>query len=329
MTIQENMKSALRKCRGHPNENRMKVLLILYIAGVALRKKHIVAELRRYGVKPRGAINIPNLVTGRGGQDYAYNYRSEGWKISPSGVEEVKKFLKEKNIVLKEEERDDAEGEVKKEGVAIPSNVDSNQVFIASWFNEEMKEPIKNGIKRAVLDMGYDPFDMNEYYPTRSDDRISSEIEKQINKSKFVIADTTYGEATGYRPSVYYEAGYAQGSIREVILTSKKRCTPSFNTGQLKHIFWSNSNQLYKDLCGEIEARYGKGSNNTNTKSPKKHFRRGMPLGKKIKSDNECKRHGHWQADSSPPTTAEFKYGEVLPKCNGKKSTWTLIEYID
>lgn len=97
-------------------------------------------------------------------------------------------------------------------------NFKSNTVFVAMWFNEsEMAGVYDKAIKVAIEDKQY-----YDFYAIRIDKKehnndITDEIIAEIKSSKFVVADLT-----GYRGGVYYEAGYARGLGREVILTCRK-----------------------------------------------------------------------------------------------------------
>ena len=334
MKTQGNMKAALLACENHSDKNRMKALLVLYDAGTALKKKEIIERIKKHNVGFDKNKNFRDLLCPRRGKKYAISY-DEGWKITFLGGEEVKKFLKENETTLKEGSHYEWKSKVKEENaepISEISNIKSNQVFIASWFNTEMKEPIENGIKRAVRDMGYEPFVMNEYYPTSGEDRMSSEIEKQIDKSDFIIVDVTCGRATGHRPSVHYEAGYARRGKGRVIFTAKERedgeeHSLSFDTAQLKHVLWKDSNELYENLRIEIKKRYDQGSNPEKTSTAVKLPRQKVLLGKQTQSGKKCSMAGYWQSNSSPSLIGKFKKGDIFPKCNGKKAIWTFIEY--
>ena len=107
------------------------------------------------------------------------------------------------------------------------------------------------------------------------------EVINQINEAKFVIADFTcipeQPEKSskipgGVRGGVYFEAGYAKGLGKEVIVTckddadSKKR--RHFDIDQLNTLFWkeqdgklvdSNGKDFVHRLAERIKATVGKG----------------------------------------------------------------------
>lgn len=129
-------------------------------------------------------------------------------------------------------------------------NIESNQAFVAMWFNEKTEEVFSKGIKAVEEDTGYDMMrvDMQEH-----NEKICDRIIAEIKKSRFVIADVT-----GHRHAVYFEAGYAMGMGLEVIWTCredhKKECHKIFDTRQYNHIFWTTPEELREKLRDRILA---------------------------------------------------------------------------
>ena len=118
------------------------------------------------------------------------------------------------------------------------SNVDSLQAFVAMWFEDSMYEIYDEGIAPAIRQAGYEP------YVVGRDDYIGDVTDKiiaEIRRSKFLVADFTYGK-TGVRGGVYYEAGFAHGLNKPVIPTCKKEDVDNdprylhFDTSHLNHI---------------------------------------------------------------------------------------------
>lgn len=124
------------------------------------------------------------------------------------------------------------------------------KVFIAMSFDESMVRAREN-ITKAVKDSGYMPvlIDVKEH-----NNQIVPEIFKEIQESKFVIADLT-----GQRGGVYYEAGYAMAYNKPLILCCKKTIkeTPHFDVAQINTIFWNEEKDLYNRLIKRIEATIG------------------------------------------------------------------------
>ena len=153
----------------------------------------------------------------------------------------------------------------------------STTAFIAMWFNEAT-EKYRDAVKEAILKAGYEPKVIDDH---EHNNFIMDEVINQINEAKFVIADFTcipeQPEKSskipgGVRGGVYFEAGYAKGLGKEVIVTckddadSKKR--RHFDIDQLNTLFWkeqngklvdSNGKDFVHRLAERIKATVGKG----------------------------------------------------------------------
>lgn len=125
------------------------------------------------------------------------------------------------------------------------------QGFIAMWFDPSMK-PIKERIIEAIRDSGYLPMviDMKEH-----NNQIVPEILFEIDRSEFVVADLTGG-----RGGVYYEAGYASGRDKPVIMCCRDDYFNQihFDLKQKNGINWTDEDDLYKRLTDRIQATIGK-----------------------------------------------------------------------
>ncbi|MGD0585998.1 MAG: hypothetical protein ABSA86_09535, partial [Oryzomonas sp.] len=88
-------------------------------------------------------------------------------------------------------------------------NQQSQQGFVAMWFDESMRLVYDTSISVGILNAGYKPHrvDLRQH-----NDKIDDEIIAQIRSSRFVLADFT-----DQRGGVYYEAGFAKGLGLEVI----------------------------------------------------------------------------------------------------------------
>jgi len=128
------------------------------------------------------------------------------------------------------------------------------KVFIAMWFDKSM-DVARNAIKAAVKDCGYSPFIMSEH---EHNDQIVPELLRNIKESHFLIADLT-----GNRGGVYFEAGYALGLGKEVIMTCRKNKAKSvhFDVAQISTIRWESEEELQKKLVLRILATLGTGPN--------------------------------------------------------------------
>lgn len=119
------------------------------------------------------------------------------------------------------------------------------KVFIAMWYDDSMKKA-KGQIMSAIKSCGYEPVIMNskEY-----NGQIVPEMFKEIEESKFVVADLT-----GNRGGVYYEAGYAVAKNKELILCCRHGEEIHFDVAQINIIFWENEQELRAKLIRRIEA---------------------------------------------------------------------------
>ena len=115
---------------------------------------------------------------------------------------------------------------IKAEGIekalTLTHNINSEQCFVAMWFDEET-EAVYKSIEAAIqgdskvdkdnteYGAGYKAFKINDKLHANY---IPPEIIAEIKRSRFMIADLT-----GYRGGVYYEAGYAEGMGIPVIYT--------------------------------------------------------------------------------------------------------------
>jgi hypothetical protein len=129
----------------------------------------------------------------------------------------------------------------------------SSQVFVAMWFNPELRQAYDLGFATGLVDAGYVPvrIDLTEH-----NRKIDDEIIAQIKRSRFVVADFT-----GHRGGVYFEAGYALGRDMPVIWTCHKDdLNPlHFDIRQFNCIDWTSPGELAKRLQNRVEAVIGRG----------------------------------------------------------------------
>jgi len=128
------------------------------------------------------------------------------------------------------------------------TNPESNQAFIAMWFNQEMNIASETGFKRAIRDAGFEPIRVDD---REHNGKIDDQIIAEIRRSKFVICDFT-----GQRGGVYFEAGFAMGLGLPVIWTCRQDFLNAthFDTRQYNHIVWTDEEDLYKQLYNRIRA---------------------------------------------------------------------------
>lgn len=133
---------------------------------------------------------------------------------------------------------------------------DSQQGFVAMWFDDGMKPLYENVVSKAVLDAGYKPHRVDQ---RDHNGKIDDEIIAQIRRSRFVVADFT-----GQRGGVYYEAGFAKGLGLEVIWTCRKDEIDKlhFDIRQYNCIDWEADKleEFRKRLANRIESVLGQGT---------------------------------------------------------------------
>ncbi len=138
------------------------------------------------------------------------------------------------------------------ENLGLDNN--SNKIFMAFHFTEEMKKEFESTIKRAVIDSSEGKLEAVRVSSSATDHdaKIDDELIGMIKSSKAVIADFT-----GNRTAVYYEAGFAMGLGIPVIWTCKKDDVDklSFDTRQYPHIIWENEDDLYNQVVNRLKAK--------------------------------------------------------------------------
>lgn len=125
---------------------------------------------------------------------------------------------------------------------------ESNQVFVAMWFEPSLERPYTEGIEKAIEATHYKAvrIDLKEH-----NEKICDAIIGEIRKSRFMVADFT-----GHRGGVYFEAGYALGLGLPIIWTCRENDKDDlhFDTRQYNHIFWKDETDLFEKLRRRIEA---------------------------------------------------------------------------
>lgn len=142
---------------------------------------------------------------------------------------------------------------------AMKANQNSSQAFIAMWINKEVQAVYKEGIVPAIQSCGYKDFRIIDDPKL---DKIDDAIIAEIRRSRFMVADFTYGD-NGIRGSVYYEAGFAQGLGIPVIRSCRSNQINDlhFDIRQYYHIAWDNPKGLKCELKKRILAIVGEGPN--------------------------------------------------------------------
>lgn len=125
------------------------------------------------------------------------------------------------------------------------------QAFIAMSFGDATKE-IREAFRKAIEESGYAVRIIDE---KEHNHQILPEILYEIKRSKFVVVDVTYPNN-----GAYYEAGYAQGLEKEVIICCRKDILddpenkPHFDIAQKSMVVWETIEDLEERLKRRIEA---------------------------------------------------------------------------
>jgi|HubBroStandDraft_4_1064222.scaffolds.fasta_scaffold148497_2 nucleoside 2-deoxyribosyltransferase len=150
----------------------------------------------------------------------------EGLKVQLLGWEEIQRLREQRTSTIK-------------------------RAFVAMWFDDSMDDVFLHGIKPAAADAGYEAYRVKD---DKHGERIDAKIIAEIRACRFVIADVT-----GTRSAVYYEAGFADGLGKPVIWMcrkdNEKDMSANFDTRQLRHIVWTDADDLGKQLMDTIRAR--------------------------------------------------------------------------
>ena len=126
------------------------------------------------------------------------------------------------------------------------------QAFVAMWFNEEMKGIRNDGLLKAIEDAGYDPCIIDKLnFLEDIDDRAMAEI----RSSRFMVVDFS-----GIRPSVYFEAGFAEALGIPMIFTCRNTDFDKlqFYLRNRTIIPYSTSADLRESLKNKILALFGR-----------------------------------------------------------------------
>ena len=133
----------------------------------------------------------------------------------------------------------------------------NKHVFVSMAFNDGTKQT-REAIRQAIIDSGFSPEFIDEIIHNK---QIVPEMFRLIRECRFLIldiSDPNYG--------AYYEAGYALGLGKEVIIScsqevftkdfgaESKYRKPHFDIAQKQLLIWSNHDDLIKKLAEWIKA---------------------------------------------------------------------------
>jgi hypothetical protein len=137
----------------------------------------------------------------------------------------------------------------------------TSQVFVAMWFDPQMKDPYEQGFEIAINGAGYSALRIDR---KKHDGKIDDQIIAEIRRSAFVVADFS-----GHRGGVYYEAGFAHGLGRRVIFTCKRADIDKlhFDVRQYNTVLWATTNEIVAPLQNRILALFDAGPLKPDAKS--------------------------------------------------------------
>lgn len=133
----------------------------------------------------------------------------------------------------------------------LRQNEEKKQAFIAMAFRDETKV-IRDAFKKGISDAGYTSLAIDE---KEHNNQIVPEIFTEINNSKFLVMDVTYPNN-----GAYYEAGYALGKGKQVIICCREDAfmdssnRPHFDIAQKSMIVWKSEDELISRLTRRIQA---------------------------------------------------------------------------
>lgn len=121
--------------------------------------------------------------------------------------------------------------------------VEPDLAFVAMWFDPDLDAAWAEGFQPGITSAGYRAERSGSVASTEPIDR---KLIGDIRRSRFVVAD-----ATGHRPNVYFEAGYALALDKPVIWTVREdhKDDLHFDTRQFPHLIWKDP----EDLAAQLE----------------------------------------------------------------------------
>jgi nucleoside 2-deoxyribosyltransferase len=132
-------------------------------------------------------------------------------------------------------------------------NQNSKQGFIAMEFSDDTKE-IGEDFSCAIRAAGYSPMIIRD---KDHNNQIVPEILSEIDKSRFLVMDASFPNY-----GAYYEAGYALGKGKQVIICCSeerfddedKQKRPHFDIAQKSMVIWRTREELVEKLRKRIKA---------------------------------------------------------------------------
>lgn len=130
-------------------------------------------------------------------------------------------------------------------------NTNNKEVFVSMAFNDDTKDT-REAIRTGIISAGYSPEFIDEIIHNH---QIMPEMFRLIRECRFLIMDVTEANC-----GAYYEAGYALGLGKEVIITCREKefndpkNKPHFDIAQKQILKWNDYEDLKHKLSEWIKA---------------------------------------------------------------------------
>ena len=142
----------------------------------------------------------------------------------------------------------------------INTESDPMSAFVAMWFNPDTDNVYQQGISPGIEDAGFTPRRIDRIHDSQ-DRTIDDAVLAEIRRCRFIVVDLTHEAGQGHRGSVYYEAGFAKGLGKPMILTCKQDLISeaAFDINHYPILRWARDKpeDLREQLKNRIQARIG------------------------------------------------------------------------
>ena len=132
---------------------------------------------------------------------------------------------------------------------------ESNRAFVAMWFDGSMQHTYERGLKAGIEAAGYEAMRIDQI---EHNDLIDDRIVAGLRECRFVVADYT-----NHRNGVYYEAGFAHGMGKTVIMCCREedKTEIHFDINHRNFVLYESPEDLAQKLKVRILATVWAGDN--------------------------------------------------------------------
>lgn len=142
----------------------------------------------------------------------------------------------------------------------VNTESDPTHAFVAMWFNPDTDGIYQKGISPGIQDAGFTPRRIDRIHDNQ-DRTIDDAVLAEIRRCRFIVVDLTHEAGQGHRGSVYYEAGFAKGLDKPMILTCSQDLISeaAFDINHYPILTWTKDKpeNLREQLKNRIQARIG------------------------------------------------------------------------